>query len=364
MAPIMVAFLISVIAPASTTPLAIVPDNHPIQSEPTLPFTPATSEETLIIIPLYDDRSEGGLQPGINPSSEIYDLTFKAANEHDKSQVRVEFYNEVVSTSAEAQALGEEYNAKMVLWGWYNSLKVQPYVELVGERTIQGAGMPIATPTPMAFYFLEEIPALAAYLGLYLMGMAHIITDSPDDLRQAIAFFSAALDAVVISTKTNPWEAYIWRANCHLWLNEHAKAVPDYNQGIRLNPEDASAHFNRGIVHGALGNHEEAIRDYTKAIEIDSQYMFAYIGRGYAYFIQEQYALAVDDLTMAIQLDPQYILAYKHRFNAYYALEKYDEAIADYQKALEIDGSLPDASPLRLHPDHREEMEQRISELE
>lgn len=80
-------------------------------------------------------------------------------------------YEQVISDSGQAKELGEKYNAQIVLWGWYNSLKVQPYVELVGERTIQGEDLAIATPTPMAFYFLDEIPAQAAYKEFDLIRM-------------------------------------------------------------------------------------------------------------------------------------------------------------------------------------------------
>lgn len=326
-----------------TTPAALPPPVTVIVPAPppstptttTLAFAPATPEETLIIVPLYDNRSEGELQ-GVNPSSQIYDLVFKAALEHQEAKVRVEYYDQTIRTSEAAQSLGAHYQAKIVLWGWYNALKVQPYVELVGERTIQGEGVPIATPTPMAFYFLEEIPTQAAYLGLYMMGMAHIARDSRTELQRAIAFFSAALNAVVAGVKTNPWEAYVWRANCYSLLKEYEKALPDYDQAIRLNPEDATAYFNRGLAYAVSGKYEQAIQDYSEAIRLKPDYVAAYLGRGNVYDAIEKYEQAIEDYTEAIRLKPDFADGYWGRGNVYGAMEKYEQAIQEYNEAIRL----------------------------
>ena len=334
------AFLWSNRQSASTAQLPAVTVIVPVPQPPTpttkaQAFTPATPEETLIIVPLYDNRSEGALQ-GVNPSSQIYDLVFKAALAHQEAKVRVEYYDQTIRTSEAAQSLGAQYKAKIVLWGWYNALKVQPYVELVGDRTIQGEGVPIATPTPMAFYFLEEIPTQAAYLGLYMMGMAHIARDSRTELQRAIAFFSAALNAVVTGVKTNPWEAYVWRANCYGWLQEYEKALPDYDQAIRLNPEDAPAYRNRGIVYAAIGQYEQAIEDYSEAIRLKSDYVDAYLGRGNAYGAMEKYEQAIAEYTEAIRFKSDYAMAYFNRGTTYTDMRQYEQAIAEYTEAIRL----------------------------
>jgi len=344
-----------------------------------LPFAPATTDEALIIVPLYDDRSEGQLR-GVNPSSQIYDLILKAAIENDESNVRVEYYEQVIDNSEDAKKLGEKYSAKIVFWGWYNNLKVRPYVEVIGKKTVQGDGLPIVTSTPLAFYFIEEIPTQAAYLGLFMLGMTHVVAESEQELYQAIRFFDAALVALVASTQTNPWEAYIWRANCYLILNEYSKALKDYDQGIHFNPNDASAYFNRGIAHGALNLHEEAIADYTKAIQIDSDRVEAYGARGnehsalgdkenaiadysealviapdhtgirnnraVAYSASGRHVDAIADYTEVLRLDPDYTSIYFGRGNAHGALGEYEDAIENYDEALQV---APDDARVFLH---------------
>jgi hypothetical protein len=157
------------------------------------PFDPALEGESLIIIAKFDDRSEGGIPPGVDPSSTIYDFIVKGIEDTQETGIRVERLTDVVNDSETAKRIGQDYNARMVIWGYYNSLRIQPYIELVGQRTLLGDSVDIATPTPVAFYFLEQAPTKAAYLGMFSLGLTHIVVDSSDELRQAISFFDAAL---------------------------------------------------------------------------------------------------------------------------------------------------------------------------
>ncbi|MFP4346419.1 MAG: tetratricopeptide repeat protein, partial [Anaerolineales bacterium] len=112
---------------------------------------------------------------------------------------------------------------------------------MVGHKTLQGEGAELITPTPMAFYFRQDVPSQSAYLGLFTLGMTHIIIESSSELRQAVSYFDAAVASIVDGTQVKPWEAYVWRANCYFWLGEYEIALLDYDRALELNPEDASA---------------------------------------------------------------------------------------------------------------------------
>jgi Flp pilus assembly protein TadD len=45
-----------------------------------------------------------------------------------------------------------------------------------------------------------------------------------------------------------------------------AGAIADYDEAIRLNPQDADVYQNRGIARRALGNVAGAIADYDQAL--------------------------------------------------------------------------------------------------
>ncbi|MEB3161220.1 MAG: tetratricopeptide repeat protein, partial [Synechocystis sp.] len=48
------------------------------------------------------------------------------------------------------------------------------------------------------------------------------------------------------------------------------KAIADYDQSIKLNPQFADAYFNRGLTYYRLGEDQKAIADLKKAAELFS----------------------------------------------------------------------------------------------
>ena len=47
------------------------------------------------------------------------------------------------------------------------------------------------------------------------------------------------------------------------------EAIADFDKAIELNPKDARAYYNRGVVKDELKQYKEAIADYDKAIELN-----------------------------------------------------------------------------------------------
>ena len=54
----------------------------------------------------------------------------------------------------------------------------------------------------------------------------------------------------------------------HLEQEQYTQEIQDYDEAIRLNPQDADAYYNRGIAYGDLGKREESERDLRKAKEL------------------------------------------------------------------------------------------------
>ena len=50
---------------------------------------------------------------------------------------------------------------------------------------------------------------------------------------------------------------------------EYAGAIADYNQAIRLNPDDADTFHNRGFAKVKLEQYAGAIADYNEAIRLN-----------------------------------------------------------------------------------------------
>ncbi len=48
------------------------------------------------------------------------------------------------------------------------------------------------------------------------------------------------------------------------------EAIAAYEKALSLNPDDATHHFNIGIIHGRLGEWSEALTEFHRALAIDS----------------------------------------------------------------------------------------------
>jgi len=115
-------------------------------------------------------------------------------------------------------------------------------------------------------------------------------------------------------------------------------AIADFTRAIQLSPNNAIAYFERGeaILNGK-GDHDKAIADYNQALRINPNYAIAYNGRGNAYYNKKDYDLAITDFNQAIRINPNYVNAYNNRGSVYYSKKDYDLAIADFNQAIRLD---------------------------
>ena len=49
----------------------------------------------------------------------------------------------------------------------------------------------------------------------------------------------------------------------------HDRAIKDYDETIRLDPQDARAYYSRGNAYGKLGQTERANQDFDEAIRLN-----------------------------------------------------------------------------------------------
>ena len=91
---------------------------------------------------------------------------------------------------------------------------------------------------------------------------------------------------------------------------DYDRAIADYDQAIRLEPDYASAFNNRGVAYRLKSDYDRAIRDYDQAIRLKPDYALAFNNRGYAYRQKGEYDHAIRDYDQAIRLKPDYVDAY------------------------------------------------------
>ena len=119
-------------------------------------------------------------------------------------------------------------------------------------------------------------------------------------------------------------------------LKNHEKAIEDYNQAIKLKPDDAGAFYNRGNAYTDLKNYGKAIEDYDQAIKLKPEHAGAFCNRGNAYTGLKNYGKAIEDYDQAIKLKPEHAKAFNNRGNVYNKLENYEQAIENYNQAIKL----------------------------
>ena len=123
--------------------------------------------------------------------------------------------------------------------------------------------------------------------------------DDKGDYDRAIQDFNEA-----IRLNPNFERAYYDRGNAYIDKDDYDRAIQEYDEAIRLNPKDANAYNNRGVAYERKGDYGHAIQDYNQAILLNSNYTSAYSGRGSAYFAQSNLTAAIADFLHTISAAP------------------------------------------------------------
>ncbi len=104
----------------------------------------------------------------------------------------------------------------------------------------------------------------------------------------------------------------------------------------------AVTYNNRGEEWKAKRDLSRAMTDYEQAIRIDPQYATAYNGRGSIFYLRGELDRAMADFDQAIKLDPKYANAYYNRGMAREKKNDLRRALADFKRFAQLDPSDPD----------------------
>jgi tetratricopeptide (TPR) repeat protein len=80
------------------------------------------------------------------------------------------------------------------------------------------------------------------------------------------------------------------------------RAIADYDEGIRLEPNNATAFRNRGFLNTRRQRYDRAIQDFDEAIRLDPNVAAAFSGRAYALRFAGRYERAIADYRKALTL--------------------------------------------------------------
>ena len=130
--------------------------------------------------------------------------------------------------------------------------------------------------------------------------------------------------------------AYYNRGFSYQIREDMDRAIADYGESIRIDPEDTASYTNRGFAYWAKGDLDRAIANYSEVIRLDPEDALAYRDRGITYSDKGDTDRAFADYDEAIRLDPEYAFAYRTRGIAHLYGGSLAEAEADFQEAADL----------------------------
>jgi tetratricopeptide (TPR) repeat protein len=137
------------------------------------------------------------------------------------------------------------------------------------------------------------------------------------------------------------------RAAGYLSQGDKQRALDDYNQAVKLAPQNPFVYYNRGLYYETQSDNEAALRDFDAAIGINPKLVPALRQRGRLYQARGNLSGALDEYSKAIDLDPKTAALWSER--GYVALRQkdYENAVKDEAEAIRLDPSLARAYYLR-----------------
>ncbi|CAG9317205.1 unnamed protein product [Blepharisma stoltei] len=131
-------------------------------------------------------------------------------------------------------------------------------------------------------------------------------------------------------------EGWLAKGSNYHQKNELLKAIECYDSAIRLKPDNALSHYNKGVALRGLGRNLESIECYDAAIRLKPDYASAYLNKGVALKGLERKQEATECYEAAIRLKPDYAKAYFNKGNSFTESGKKLEAIELYNEAIKL----------------------------
>jgi tetratricopeptide (TPR) repeat protein len=153
---------------------------------------------------------------------------------------------------------------------------------------------------------------------------------------------------LVISATTLMDASWDWLRACHepvarvgytmfIYRLGHAETKERWEQRLRLNPNDARAHYNLGIVMEQDGEPGSAITHYEQALRIEPNFAMAHYNLAAALQGAGKIAEAIEHYRQVLRFEPDFAEAHNDLGVALMREGRRQEAINHYEQALRIE---------------------------
>jgi tetratricopeptide (TPR) repeat protein len=151
------------------------------------------------------------------------------------------------------------------------------------------------------------------------------------DFLGAIGNFDEAI-------RLNPDDAQSYNIRGNVWdeLGIFERALADYDEAIRIDPNDPAVYHDRAILWQRKGALDKALVDLDRAIRFSFDDANLYCDRGLIWYQKGRHGRAIADFDRAIKLDPAFATAYIDRGLILHRNREFNVAFAD-SKAIRVD---------------------------
>jgi tetratricopeptide (TPR) repeat protein len=133
-------------------------------------------------------------------------------------------------------------------------------------------------------------------------------------------------------------------ADIALAAQDYPSAIELHRKLLRLNKDNALAHYHLGFAYGMTGNVSEEISEYWKAIKLGLNAWDLYLNLGLAYYDQHDLPAATAALGTAVLLGPEHAETHFNLAVVYERENRLPEALHEITEALVLEPKDLDAA--------------------
>jgi tetratricopeptide (TPR) repeat protein len=160
-------------------------------------------------------------------------------------------------------------------------------------------------------------------------------TADATDVIQGIVYCTRTLAAPNLGSEDKA-VTYAMLGETYLRLGEADEAIANFDNALRLRPDDGRALGGRGLGYSRNGNQDQAREDLTAAVKLTSGAPLILMYRGQFYARNGDTDLALADYDEVIRQEPNAIGGYFSRAKLYEEADQFDKAISDMNAVVRI----------------------------
>jgi tetratricopeptide (TPR) repeat protein len=269
------------------TPTATPTATPTLTPTPTPPFPPKAEDEVLIVIATFHHTE------GVANTAAHDEIKRAIEQEAGSLNLRVEVAPKSLKADDRegANALGDRYDASLVIWGQDTGVRVsvnfynrkQPDVHAADVQIEETSRTQIAAPSEYAAFVTQDLPQQLTFLALFAVGQSYYAEEAYEESARVIEKAVAVLErqADVIEGAADAYFRLGWLYyGPHSPLDDLEKARANYNHVLELDFKNSKAYHNRGVIYYVIGEYRQALGDFTHALELNSENATFYYSRG------------------------------------------------------------------------------------